>query len=665
MPEPKRARPALTLPSWLRECLILLAFFAFTSVMTWPLVTRLRDAVYDNGDTYAFAWSLWWNYHQTFHDPLNLFHANIFFPYRYTLAFTEHNFGIAVLCFPLFALGLRPLTVLSVATFSGFAFCGYGAFRLARTLTGSYGIAWTAGVIFAFVPYRFMLIVHLPYLFAAWIPLMLEAAVLFVYARSWRRAAWLGTAFLMNGLTCISWLVFSLLPLFVSIAFLVVRHSTYRDKKFWIRGSVAAIVPALLLLPFLLPYYHANKLYGFNRSIEEVSKYSASLVDWIAAPAFTKVWAGMGAGFPGVMATLFPGLLPLALSFVALVVHGSAMARSANPVNAEDRRKPIRVVLILDVIAIAAAVLAIVAGGFSAAPTETFIGKIVRVFTADRALIILTIAMIIRCSISYPSFLRRRTEGRNLLESLRSNRRDDAFWVGIVWAVGGFLLSFGTSFFVYRALYDLVLPVRSLRAPSRAAMTCYVGLALLAGIGASRLPEIAARWRINRSWVVYAGVVIALLFELHAAPLPFIRGAVFPDAVSVRLKEIPMRGAVVDLPSVPEAPYYSWHLSMLRSADHQKPVIFAASSFYPPMTMKMHELTQGPEISTKALDLLEEIPASYVVVRWSLIAPEREATFKQFLGDAMNQQRLRFMGTYGEDTDLYAVVKTEPTVTEK
>ena len=644
--------------------MILLAFFAFTTVMTWPWVTRLRDAVYDNGDSYAFAWSLWWNFHQTFNDPLNLFHANIFFPYRYTLAFTEHDFGIAVLFFPLFALGLRPLTVLSVATFCGFAFCGYGAFRLARTLTGSYGIAWTAGVVFAYVPYRFMLLPHLPYLFAAWIPLLLEAAVLFVYVRSWRRAAWLGTAFLMNGLTCISWLMLSLLPLAVSITILVVRHSTHRDKKFWLRGSLAVVVPTLLMLPFLLPYYHANRLYGFNRSIEEVARYSASLVDWVAVPSFTKVWAGMGVGLPGVQTTLFPGLLALVLSFVAIVMLGSAMDRSAKPVDSEESRQPRRLVLILDVIAITAVILAIVAGGFSAALPDTFLGKIVRVVTADRLLTILTIAMIIRFSISYPSFLKRRTEGRNLLESLRLPRRDDAFWVAITWAICGFLLSFGMSSFVYRALYDLILPMRSLRAPSRAAMTCYVGLAVLAGIGASRLVGFAARRGFTKSWVVYAVVVIALLFELHAAPLPFIRGAVFPDAVSVRLKQIPMRGAVVDLPSLPDPPHYTWHLSMLRAADHQRPVVFAASSFIPPITTKMHELTQGPEISHEALDLLEEIPASYVVVRWALIAPEREATFKNFLADGMNQNRLRFMGTYGNDTDLYAVVKTEPSVTQ-
>jgi hypothetical protein len=663
MPETSRGHQALSLPSWLRECLIVLTFFAFTSVMTWPWVTRLRDAVWDNGDSYAFAWSLWWNYHQTFHDPLNLFQANIFFPYRYTLAFTEHNFGISLICFPLFALGLRPLTVLSIATFSGFALSGYGVFRLARTLTGSYGIAWTAGVLFAFVPFRFMVLPHLPYMFAAWIPLLLEAVVLFVYVRSWRRAAWLGTAFLMNGLTCISWLMLPLLPLAISVAILIVRHSIHRDKKFWVRGAVAIGVPTLLLIPFLWPYYRANKLYGFTRGIEEVTRFSASLVDWVAVPHLTKVWAGMGVGLPGALTPLFPGLVALALSFVAVVAVDS-ISRRAKVGETQTHTQP-KLLLILDIVAVTAVVIAIISAGFAAAPPYTWLGKFVQIVTADRALVIFTLAMVARLSIAYPALIRQRTLAPNLVESLRSDRRDDAFWLGLTWAICGFVLSFGTHSFVYRALYDLILPMRSLRAPMRAAMTCYVGLALLAGLGASRLNALGERFRLGRSWTIYAAIVVAGLFELHAVPLPFIRGAVFPDAVSVQLKQTPMRGCVVDLPSLPDPPHYTWHLSMLRSADHEKPVVFAAASFIPPLPFKLHDLTQGPEIPTEFLDELERIPASYIVVRWALIAPEREATFKNFLANAVSARRLRLVGTYGQNTDLFAVVKVEPEVVEK
>src|ERR1019366_5970321 len=83
---------------------------------------------------------------------LHLFHGNIFFPLKYSLAFSEHNYGIALLFFPLYALGIRPLTVQGLATLLGFTFSGYGAFRLGRTLTGSTGAAWGTGVGLALRP---------------------------------------------------------------------------------------------------------------------------------------------------------------------------------------------------------------------------------------------------------------------------------------------------------------------------------------------------------------------------------------------------------------------------------------------------------------------------------------------------------------------------------
>src|SRR4029079_8692491 len=120
-----------------REFAVVLCFSAFTALLTWPYIKHLRNAVGDKGARYLCSWILWWDYHQTFADPLHLFNANIFYPLKYTLAFSEHSYGIAMLFFPLYALGLRPLTVHAIAEFFAFALNGYCAFRLGRTLTGS------------------------------------------------------------------------------------------------------------------------------------------------------------------------------------------------------------------------------------------------------------------------------------------------------------------------------------------------------------------------------------------------------------------------------------------------------------------------------------------------------------------------------------------------
>src|SRR6266576_2839084 len=222
-----------------RELLIFLGFCLLTVLMTWPGILHLRDAVADKGDPYMIAWTLWWDFHQTFHNPLHLFDANVFYPYHYTLAFGENDYGIAMLFFPLFAIGLRPLTVHAIATFFGFVLSGYGSFRMPRTLTGDEKAAWLAGIIFAFIPYRFHLLSHLHYLFAGWLPLVCEALLLFAQKTTWKRATWLGIAFLMNALSCVSWFIMSLVPLGLTLLSLVLAtKGLWRDRAFWLRGAL-------------------------------------------------------------------------------------------------------------------------------------------------------------------------------------------------------------------------------------------------------------------------------------------------------------------------------------------------------------------------------------------------------------------------------------------
>lgn len=303
-----------------REALVFLAFLALTALMTWPWITRMATHVTDPGDPYINSWILWWDYHATFNEPWNLFHGNIFFPYRYSLAFSEHNYGIALLVFPFFAMGLAPLTVHGIAVFLALAFSGYGAFRLARTLSGDEGLAWLAGIAFAFYPYHLYHLPHVNYLFAGWIPILLEALVLFARERSWRRAVWLGAAFLMNGLTCVHWFVLTLLPLGLTgcaLVFAKRRELTTREAY---RGALTLGTAGLLLLPFLLPYRKAAELYGFVRYRGETLSYSATAIDWLTVNPNNKLWSPLNLGDPArpFERGLFPGALLPILALVAL-----------------------------------------------------------------------------------------------------------------------------------------------------------------------------------------------------------------------------------------------------------------------------------------------------------------------------------------------------------
>jgi hypothetical protein len=651
----------------LRECLIFLAFIALTALMTWPWLSHPLDTVSDLGDPYNIAYTLWWDYHQTFQDPRHLFDATIFYPYRDTLAFSEHDYGIALLFFPLFALGVRPLAVHSLATCFAFVLSGYGAFRLARTLTGgSYGAAWVAGIAFAFIPYRFQRLPHLHYIFAGWIPLLCEALVLFVRGRRWRQAAWLGVAFLMNALTCISWFILTLIPLGLSGAFLVVWYGAWREgRALWLRGALAVGAAMLALLPFLLPYRRVAALHGFVRDAKEVKDYSATALNWLAASPRLKLWEGFGGLAATEEMSLFPGLLLPLLAFAALIL---CHART----RADDQRDDVRAGrkrfattakvarLLLTAFALGAGLCALLISAYGTFDLRIFNLHLVTATRPEAAFIACLAAVVARACVALWPVLRRIVAGRFGVRE-DAERSFETFVLGAIWLSTGFLGSLGLHAFFHKFLFAHFEVFKSQRIPARWSMIAYVGLALLAGLGARALAQLFAGRRGDaraRRASVYALLVLALLFELRVAPLVVTRGAAYPDELTLRLKETPMRGGLVELPALGPAIFEH----MIRAADHGRPIVTAASSFLPPLMRRVESMSQQRPVPPEFLDLLESIPASYLVVHYSHMTPEETTATDALLRQGLQTGRLRFIRSYQDRgrRDLYAITKTEP-----
>jgi hypothetical protein len=636
-----------------RELLIFLSFLALTLVMTWPWLMHLRDAVTDPGDPYLNAWTMWWDYHQTFHDPLNLFHANIFYPYRYTLAFSEHDYGIALFFFPLFALGLRPLTIHGLAVLLGFAFCGYGTFRLARTVTGSTGAAWIAGITFAFIPYRFGQLPHVNYLFAGWIPILLEALVLFLRERSRKRAVWLGLAFFMNGLTCIHWFVLTLIPLGLSAIVLIFQYRAWRDLSLWRRGLVAIAIAGAGLIPFLIPYARAAELYGFVRNPAETLFYSAKPIDWLVGEYRNSIWKNLNAGVRMAERALFPGLMPLLLTLAAIFLVKPT--RKVDPgVSAARIFK-----IILDLTAVVSGILIITISASGFLKVRVFGFYLLRLYSTTPVVITLVLALVIRLLIARPEVLKQAWQN-GFSASPDSNRRSEAFWLGVIWTITGFLGSLGMNFYFHRFLYHYTSLFRSIRVPARWSMIAYLGLALLAGLGAKEFACLLARhWRRIRPATVCAAIAIALLVEQRAAPLTLIHGAVDPDALALWFQKTPMKGGIVELPTtIGKDENY---LYTLRAADHGRPLVTAVSGFGPPLQIEIQSLTHQEVIPDRFVDLLESIPCSYLVVHNTSLEPANRLAIETVLARAITRNRVRFIRSY-EGEDLYAVTKTEPNV---
>lgn len=196
-------------------------------------------------------------------------------------------------------------------------------------------------------------------------------------------------------------------------------------------------------------------------------------------------------------------------------------------------------------------------------------------------------------------------------------------------------------------------------------MIAYLGLALLAGLGAKRLIEVLqVRMPRLRARPMYVIICALLLFELHAAPLRLVHGEVDPDALTIYFKQTPMRGGIVHLPAGGEEGNYRY---VLRQADHHRPLVTAVSGFSTPILNEIEALFRKQPIPDRFFDVLEETPVSYLAVHRSLLRPEYRVAVQNMLGRGITGGRLRYIRSFAgtgingnEGADLYAVMKTEP-----
>ena len=265
---PRLARGAI----WWRGAGVIAVFIALTAFMTYPQARFLASGVSVNeGDALFSTWRLAWVAHQLPRDPLHLFDANIFYPERGTLAFSDAMLVPALTAAPLFWLGVPQLAVHNIVFLSGFALSGAGMFLLVRSLTGSSGAALLAGFAFAFLPFRYVHYAHLELQMAQWMPLGLWA--FHRTLRSGRLPDGLLTG-LFLALQCLSsWyygIFFATFLAPVALATLI-GQGMARARSSIRALSAGAALTAILVVPMAMPYLAARQHVGERPESESAS----------------------------------------------------------------------------------------------------------------------------------------------------------------------------------------------------------------------------------------------------------------------------------------------------------------------------------------------------------------------------------------------------------
>lgn len=268
-----------------RKRLELFIFFIYTVISVYFLYPLLKDIRHTliPGDGLFTSWTIGWNMHSFLNDPLNLFNANIFYPNKNTLAYSEMLLPPALLGLPLFLITGSLLFTYNALILISFVFSAWGAYLLAKYYTKNNYASFVAGIIYGFATYKFANIGHFQNLMTFWIPFTI--LYLQKYLDTFKQKHLIISTLLFIAQTLSSWNNGTFLVFFLAFI-LIANYRLIQEnfKKITRDLIIPAILTIALILPFAVPYIKISLEDKFKYSLEEARQGSADLGGYLVPP---------------------------------------------------------------------------------------------------------------------------------------------------------------------------------------------------------------------------------------------------------------------------------------------------------------------------------------------------------------------------------------------
>src|SRR5262245_7962493 len=261
-------------------------FVLLAVAQTWPLASDPAHlARHDNRDTMLNEWIVAWVAHEAPRNPIHLFDGNVFYPERHSLAYSEPMLPQGTMALPLSAAGASPVLAYGLLLIAGLALSGWSMCLVVRAWTGSWSAGIGSGAIFAFNAHVLSRIPHLQTQHLEFLPAALYALDQLLSKPGIRRAVALAAWSVLQATTSVYLLASTF---FALVAGMLSRPRDWTGSRFvpFVRAlGVTAALAALVLVPFLLPYYHANQDLGLTRSLSDAGMYAATWKDYLSTPS--------------------------------------------------------------------------------------------------------------------------------------------------------------------------------------------------------------------------------------------------------------------------------------------------------------------------------------------------------------------------------------------
>ena len=285
---------------------VLFGALLLTTALTYPLIPKIdRIGRLNTDDGRLSIWNVAWVADALILYPSRLFDANIFYPAKHALAFSEANIGAGVVAIPAWGLTGNPYLAHNSVVVFAFIMAAAGAYYLVRYLSGRREAAAVAAVLFAFCPYIFARTAHIQLLMTFGLPFSMLAFHRLVDRPTALRAASLGLVLWVQALSCAYYGIFAGLMVGLGTLFFAVSRGLWRSARYWAVIVLAAGISLALTAPFFMPYLEVQQD-GFARTLDDARVYSANSGAWLASSAWAHRW--WLSAIDGFSEVLFPGI---------------------------------------------------------------------------------------------------------------------------------------------------------------------------------------------------------------------------------------------------------------------------------------------------------------------------------------------------------------------
>jgi hypothetical protein len=322
MPAETAAPASATPRAW---AIALLLAAALTFILTYPTIPQFGSAGrLDTGDGRFSIWNVGGVAHAIVDDPRHLFDANIFFPHRGTLTYSELNLVAGALAVPAYAITRNPLAAHNSAVVLSLLLTFMATWALVRRLTASSTAGLVAATGYTFSAFTSSHTAEIQLLMLFGFPLIMLAFHRVADAPTIGRGVGLGGALALTALACGYYGVYA-----GGLAGAAALWWAQPRRRYWIALAVAALAAVAFVWPVLGYYLHERASQGAVRATtpDELRVYSASWRSLLASSTDAgMIWTSAIARTGPLKEVLFPGVCVLGLAGCAVANLGKLPA---------------------------------------------------------------------------------------------------------------------------------------------------------------------------------------------------------------------------------------------------------------------------------------------------------------------------------------------------